>query len=372
MPLDGDGRAVTPALGVKAPDRQPMRNGQSRALRSTVSEARKPLALPTPTPVPRAAAAGERGGKRRVAREVDDELSPAEQALQMTKEQLARHLSRADDKVEIAEAWRKVGHELLQAARRHFRAHKAHGLISQSAFNLQPVELDFAKKLFMGSLSSMPVLKKASDKPSKGLTITHSYQSNGKLPKKPKCDVERPGFSAFVESLKCAAEGVLSKEAQAGAANSGQEAEEGMAVQEGGKGKEGEEGGEGEQKRRISKVEQRRLWDELEEEAKTDFARAEEERVREYEAALEAEQAAQDNPKAVTVTVRDGEAMRKLLRITSPQIQGFEYVSIAGHQVQQAVFEKLILQYDVEKQHLKLRAFVGHLADAPATSLARA
>lgn len=374
MALDGPDRAFTPALGVKAPDRQPMRNGHSRVMRSNVSEARKPLTLPTPTPVPRAGGGGERVGKRRVAHDVDDELSPAEQGLQLTKEQLARHLSRTDEKVQAIEAWRTVGHELLQAARRHFRAHKAHGLISQSDFNMKPVKLDFAKHLFLRSLSSLPVLQKAIEKPSDGLSISRSYKPNLKRPRKPKCDAERPGFSAFVDSID-AKQATTDKAEPSNAADGGQAAQK-EADASGADGEADVDGADGagssKAAPRISKAEQRRLWDALEEDAKAQFARVEAERVQEYEAALAAEQSAKDNPQAVTLTVRDGDVMRKLLRLTSPQFQAFEYVSVAGHQIQQAVFEKLVLQYDVEMQHLKLRAFVGYAPDAPAASAATA
>lgn len=383
MPLDDEGHTVTPILGAKAPDRQPLRNGEGRSSRSKSSEARKPLDLPTSMPVPRAAG-GEKGVKRRVAREVDNELSPAEQALQMTQEQLNRHLSRADLKVDAIEAWRNVGRDLLQAARQHFRAHKACGLISQSAFNIKPVNCALAKSLFMSSLTSIPVLKNAAENPSESITITPKYPRVNK-PKQLRSDDERAGYYAFVESLKekqhVASESGAASEEPAGAPEGEQEVSteqtQGAADATGGKEDEAGEEPVGEATkesvraaRRVSRAEYLRQWEQLDEEAKKEFSRIEEQRAAEYKAALEEEQRMMDSPLSFTLTVRDGDAMRKLLRLPSPQFQAYEYVSFAGQQVQQAVFEKLVLQYNVKEEALKLRAFVGHVPHAAATATA--
>jgi len=304
---------------------------------------------------------GSESAKRGGRRAADKSASPA---AVLTPEELGAGVSRqqqedlfkmADRKADAAEAWRTVGRAVLDAANRQFAALKADPwrsqLFAKSSVKVGPVKMDFAKELFDVSIDTMlPKMaeretKAAGKQSSSALTMSFTPKKRPQ-PQGLHVHEDRPGLSAFKEAKLQKADAVSSD------ASSETRSEAGSSAQTPTR--------KAPKKPTVDEAALEAEWDELAEDEKASFEAAEVARNAACEREISAWEQEQTAPKtAYGVRLREPQIARKLLRLPE-HWKAFEYVSVAGHQVQQAKLTKVNMHYDVVKQELTLDCTVGY------------
>lgn len=299
--------------------------------------------------------------KQRKQRAVEKAASPV---ADLTPEELAAGVSRqqqedlfklADRKAEAAEAWRSVGAAVLSAANRQFAALKSDPwrsqLFAKSSVQVGPVKMAFAKELFNVSIDTM--LPKLAERQSKaaGLKASSGAMTVSFTPKRRpppvgvELDKERPGFSAFM-AAKLNEDTAAPSEGTDVTSEAGSSARTPLRTT----------------KRQAEEEEEEMLdeWDsQLTEEERARYKAMEEQRSAECEREILAWEAEQSAPKtAYAVRLREPQIARQLLRLPE-QWKAFEYVSVAGHQVQNAKLTKVHMHYDVATQQLTIDCTVS-------------
>jgi len=253
-----------------------------------------------------------------------------------------------------------VGAAVLSAANRQFAALKTNPwrtqLFAKSSVKVGPIKMEFAKELFDISIDTM--LPRMAERESKaagaklaGNAMTVSFTPKARAPPEgPQQDENRPGFSAFREAK-------LNEEA---APSSSDSTEAGSEV--------GCHPRTPTRKRHSPTIGDSELqyeWDEkLTDEERNRYKLIEDQRAAECKRQLVAWEEEQAAPKtAYAVRLREPQIARKLLRLPE-QWKAFDYVSVAGHQVQKAKVTKVHMNYDVATQQLTLDCTVGYPEEA--------
>jgi hypothetical protein len=318
-----------------------------------------PLELPEPTaPSPSDSIPGkkrQRKQEKKAASPVAD-LTPEELAAGVSRQQQEDLFKLADRKVEAAEAWRSVGAAVLSAANRQFAALKSDPwrtqLFAKSSVKVGPVKMAFAKELFDVSIDTM--LPKMAERQSKaaGLKASSGAMTVSFTPKRRpapaavELDKERPGYSAFREAKlmeDMPSDGTDATSEAGSSTLTPIRTTKRLALDE-----EGEE-------------ELQAEWDsQLTDEERAQYKAIEEQRSAESNRQISAWEAEQSAPKtAYAVQLREPQIASQLLRLPK-QWKAFEYVSVAGHQVQNAQLTKLHLNYDIATQQLTIDCTVSN------------
>jgi hypothetical protein len=285
------------------------------------------------------------------------DLTPEELAAGVSRQQQEDLFKLADRKAEAAEAWRSVGAAVLSAANRQFAALKSDPwrsqLFAKSSVKVGPVKMAFAKELFDVSIDTM--LPKLAERQSKaaGLKASNGAMTVSFTPKRRPppaeldLDKERPGFSAFRDAKlsedMAAPSDVTDATSEAGSlARTPVRPTKRLVVDE-------------------EEEEMRDEWDsQLTDEERIRYKAIEEQRSAESEREILAWEAEQSAPKtAYAVRLREPQIARQLLRLPE-QWKAFEYVSVAGHQVQNAKLTKIHMNYDVATQQLTIDCTVSN------------
>lgn len=338
-----------------------------RALQGAAEKRRSvPLEMPAPPPGKPAPAPKRKAPAKRPAAA---DLTPEELGVSMSREQLQGVYALADRKAEAADAWRSVGRAVLSAANRQFAAMKTDPwrkqIFAKSSVKVGPIKLEFAKELFDVSCNTMlPNMAKrregeAKGGPSASSAMTVSFTPKRRAPpRQPEVDEERPGFSAFA-AAEAAKEEPAREDASSTEAHSDTSGEAPAPPA-----REAAPGG----KARAALAGK---FDKLDKRRKQGFEAAEAQRLAEWEREKEAWDEEQAAPKtSYGVRLREPQIARKLLRLPE-QWKAFDYVSVAGHDVQHAKVTKVNMNYDVATQQLTLDCTVGYAdSDAAAASSA--